>query len=334
MKQALFYKKKNDDILECYLCAHNCLIADSKTGLCGVRKNIEGVLYSLNYAKVVAAAIDPIEKKPLFHFLPKSLAYSIACVGCNFRCGFCQNWQISQTKEIRGNCYNLTVEKIVKNAVDNKCSSIAYTYTEPTVYFEFAYDCCKLAKENKLSNVFVTNGYTGKSAIERIAPFLDAANIDLKSFSNDFYQKTCKASLAPVLDTITLMKQLGVWVEITTLIVPGLNDSSEELSDIASFIANLDKNIPWHISRFHPDYKFSQSEATPLATLNRAFDIGKKKGLNFIYIGNIIASNKQNTYCSNCRESLIERVGFSVVENNLEGDKCKYCSNLVAGIWE
>jgi len=333
-KEAMLYQKLDGNKVECHLCAHNCNISDSGFGVCGVRQNIKGMLYTLVYGEAIAAHIDPIEKKPLYHFLPSSKSYSIATIGCNLKCGFCQNWQISQSTKKEYPVYKnkeFMPADIVKEAKESSCKSIAYTYTEPTIFFEYAFDATKLAKEAGIYNVFVTNGYMSKAAIEMISPYLDAANVDLKSFRDDFYKKICKARLNPVLDSIRYMKKLGIWVEVTTLIIPGENDSKEELKDIAQFIAGIDKDIPWHISRFHPDYDFTQYSATPLETLKEAEDIGKSSGLRYIYLGNV--AEETNTYCYQCGSLLVKRVYFSVLENNIKNGKCPYCGADISGVW-
>jgi len=335
VKEASFYSKGKDNLVECFLCNHHCKIKDGGYGLCGVRKNKGGILYTLNYGNLVAQNIDPIEKKPLYHFFPGSYAYSVAGVGCNFKCEFCQNWEISQKEEadnLRIKGVEATPQEIVRKALQTNCKSISYTYTEPTVFFEFAYDCAKLAKQEGLYNNFVTNGFMSKEALEYIAPYLDAANVDLKSFSDSFYRKVCKGKLLPVLENIKLMKKLGIWVEVTTLIIPKLNDSPQELSDIASFIASVAKEIPWHISRFHPDYKFTDSYPTSLQTLKEAYNIGKSKGLHYVYIGNIYTGYGENTYCYACGKLLIKRVGFFIEEYNLVEGRCKFCKAKIEGI--
>ncbi|MCF7917166.1 MAG: AmmeMemoRadiSam system radical SAM enzyme, partial [Candidatus Omnitrophica bacterium] len=233
IREAMLYEKVEGGLVHCFLCSHNCRIKPGHFGLCNVRKNIDGQLNTLVYAEAIAAGADPIEKKPLYHFLPGSYSYSIAAIGCNFKCAFCQNWQISQaSKKDPGNFSGQKLEPaaVVEKALENNCKSISYTYTEPTIFLEYAYDTAKLAKENGLYNIFVTNGYMTKQAIDQINPYLDAANLDLKSFNDDFYKKVCRGSLQPVLDSISYMKKLGIWVEVTTLIVPGQNDSKEELS--------------------------------------------------------------------------------------------------------
>jgi len=297
VKEAVLYKKLKDQKVRCNLCNHRCLISPGKRGICFVRENKNGTLYSLVYGIALAANIDPIEKKPLFHFQPGTESFSIATAGCNFRCEFCQNWNISQiTKGPKGEIIGekLLPEEIVKRAKRTDCASIAYTYTEPTIFFEYAQDTAKLAKKEGITNVFVTNGYQTPETIKEMAKFVDAANVDLKSFSEKFYQKVCGAKLKPVLESIKLMHKAGIWIEITTLVVPKQNDSKKELTQIAQFIAKINKSIPWHISRFHPDYKMLDSYPTPIETLEMAYEIGKKAGLKYVYLGNIITETKES----------------------------------------
>jgi pyruvate formate lyase activating enzyme len=309
IREALLYEKQDNKIVRCNLCAHRCRINPDKIGICGVRENRDGVLYSLVYGTLVAENIDPIEKKPFFHVLPGSLSYSIATPGCNFACAFCQNHEISQmpraTRMIAGD--EVSPEDIVRQAKKSGCKTIAYTYTEPTIYFELAYDTAKIAHDFDIKNVFVTNGFMTPEMIEMIAPYLSAANVDLKSFREEFYKKQCGAKLAPVLDSLKKMKSLGIWVEITTLLIPTLNDSEEELKDIAEFIASLGREIPWHISRFHPQFKKRDLPPTPLSSLHRATQIGKQAGLKYVYCGNVPGDKGENTYCFNCHHLLIER---------------------------
>jgi pyruvate formate lyase activating enzyme len=332
--EALLYEKLENKAVHCYLCAHQCRIAPSKFGFCGVRENIGGSLYTHAYGKVIAAHVDPIEKKPLYHFFPGSTAFSIATIGCNFRCGFCQNWQISQNsfrdKDFAGE--DLSPEDIVKSALENGCKSISYTYTEPTIFFEYAFETAKLAKAKELYNNFVTNGYMSKECLDMIKPYLDAANVDLKFFRDESYRKICSGSLQPVLDSIIRMHESGIWVEVTTLVVPGENDSEEELKDIAEFISGVDKNMPWHISRFYPDYKFTDRQATPEMTLKRAEELGRKSGLNYVYIGNVYGFGN-DTYCHNCKKLLVRREVFSVLENNIKDGKCIYCDAVIPGVF-
>lgn len=333
MKEAALYKKLKDKKVRCNLCNHRCLISPGKRGICFVRENKNGSLYSLVYGLALAANIDPIEKKPLYHFQPGTESFSIATAGCNFRCEFCQNWNISQiTKGPGGQIIGkkLLPEEVVKRAKRTGCASIAYTYTEPTIFFEYAQDTAKLAKKEGITNVFVTNGYQTPETIKEMAKFVDAANIDLKSFSEKFYQKVCGARLAPVLESIKLMHKSGIWIEVTTLVVPKQNDSKKELTQIAQFIAKIDKNIPWHISRFHPDYKMLDSYPTPIETLEMAYEIGKKAGLKYVYLGNIITEDKENTYCPKCENLAIRRVGYST--EILGVDKKGKCAKCGEGL--
>ncbi len=333
IKEAMLYEKLETNTVHCFLCSHHCKVSPSHFGICAVRKNEAGSLKTLVYAEAIAAAIDPIEKKPLYHFFPGSTSFSIATLGCNFRCSFCQNWQISQAnkKDSKLNAYELKPEDVVSQAKQGGCKSISYTYTEPTIFFEYAFDSANLAKKHGLYNNFITNGYMTKPALETMRPFLDAANVDLKSFSEDFYKKICGASLKPVLDSIRLMRKFDIWVEITTLIVPGLNDSEAELKQIAQFIASVGVEIPWHVSRFHPDYKITDNKPTPLETLRLAKKIGEAAGLRYVYLGNVFEGN--NTYCYNCKSLLIERLGLSVTRLLLEEGKCPACKTVIDGFF-
>ncbi len=334
MQEAMFWEKLDDTKGVCHLCAHECGIPEQGFGICGVRQNLQGILRTHVYGEVIAANVDPIEKKPLYHFLPGSLAYSVATTGCNFRCGFCQNWQISQVSVAKGNALptrKMTPGEIVGEAVKNGCLSIAYTYTEPTIFFEYAYDTARLAREAGLRNVWVTNGYMTRRALDTIAPYLNAANVDLKSFSEESYRRTCRARLQPVLDTLGAMKELGIWLEVTTLVVPGENDSEPELRHIAEYLARIDVRIPWHLSRFHPDYEFQDRAATPMETLVRAREIGREAGLRYIYLGNVPEGSDTN--CEQCRKRIIERRYMGLKECTLEGGRCPSCSTPVEGVW-
>jgi pyruvate formate lyase activating enzyme len=335
IKEAMLYEKLADQKVRCDLCAHRCTITPDRRGICGVRENKDGVLYSLVYGTLIAERIDPIEKKPFFHVYPASRSYSIAAVGCNFKCDFCQNHEISQmprsTLMIMGE--DIPCAEIVARAKKSGSKTIAYTYTEPTVYFELAYETAMLACKEGLKNVFVTNGFMTEEAIKTIAPYLAAANVDLKSFRDDFYQKQCGAKLAPVLEALIKMKQMGIWLEITTLLIPGLNDSDQELKDIAEFIARLGVETPWHISRFHPQFKMHSVPVTPLASLHRAVEIGKLQGLKYVYSGNVPGDDSESTYCSKCCDRLIERHGYNVVGTNLMVNKCSKCGTELEGIF-
>ena len=317
----------------CRLCAHRCVIKPGKAGVCAVRENRDGRLVTRVYGEAVAVHVDPIEKKPLYHFWPGSKALSIATAGCNFRCGFCQNWEISQAPRLpdgglRGEPF--PPAEVVKAAAAAGCRSVSYTYTEPTIFFEYAYDTARLARDAGLLNNFVTNGYMTAEALEAIAPWLDAANVDLKAFRDETYKKVCGARLEPVLDSIRLMHRLGIWVEVTTLVVPGLNDGPDELGSIARFIASVDPAIPWHVSRFHPDYEYTEAPATPLATLEVAAAAGRREGLHHIYVGNV-AGGAEDTHCASCGLVLIRRRGFAVVANVLKDGRCPRCGAALAG---
>jgi len=334
MKEALLYKKLPDGEVLCSLCSHRCRIQNGNSGICGVRVNKGGVLYTLVYAKAVALNVDPIEKKPLYHYLPGSLSFSIAAAGCNFRCGFCQNWEISQLKPQEDDVLGKEVmpEEIVSAALKNNCASISYTYTEPTIFFEYALDTARLAHKAGLGNVFVTNGYMTAEAISQLSPFLDAANIDLKFFSDDDYRKHCGGSLQPVCASIETMKKAGIWVEVTTLVIPGENDSDDEMKAIADFLAGIDRDIPWHVSRFHPDYQLIKAPHTPPDTLSKAERIGRERGLRFVYCGNI-AGWDTDTYCPSCGRCVISRKGLSVLENHLQKGICAFCGEKIAGVF-
>ncbi|MBI5192636.1 MAG: AmmeMemoRadiSam system radical SAM enzyme [Nitrospirae bacterium] len=334
MREALLYQKLENNKVRCDLCAHRCLLTEGKTGICGVRKNLGGTLYTLVYDKVIAAHIDPIEKKPLFHFLPGSTSFSIATVGCNFRCLHCQNSEISQMpkdeKIISGS--SMTPLDIVDNAHRNGCESISYTYTEPTIFFELAYETARLAHEKGLKNIFVTNGYMTEEALDMVRPYLDAANVDLKFFDEKMHKRVCGASRDPVLETIKRMKGYGIWVEVTTLIIPTKNDSDEELTQIAEFVKGVGAEIPWHVSAFHPTYKMNDLPRTPASTLERARKIGLKAGLRYVYTGNIPGDEGEHTFCHNCKSALIHRVGFEIIENYVRESRCPFCGAVIDGV--
>ena len=334
MKQARFWVKADENKVRCFLCAHRCLIADGKVGVCGVRKNEGGVLYSLVWGRSISANVDPIEKKPLFHFLPGSSSFSIAAVGCNFTCAFCQNSDISQypldTGRITGD--ELLPEAVVSAALQSGCKSISYTYTEPTIYLEYALDTAVLAKEKGLFNNMITNGYTTPEVVASdLKGTIHAANIDLKAFTENFYRKLCSARLAPVLDAIQAYHDNGIWIEITTLLIPGENDSDEEMRDIASFISSISPDIPWHISRYYPHYKYDSAPPTPIKTIERAREIGLSEGLNFVYSGNVMGHVGENTYCPNCKKLIIARKGYFIERIAMKGQACEYCSHIIPG---
>ena len=331
MKEALYYEKSKEKV-QCHLCPHNCVIAKGKRGNCGVRENKENKLYSLVYGKACSATIDPIEKKPLYHFIPGHGSFSMATVGCNLHCSHCQNWEISQPEAIIGQY--LAPEEIVRSALAKGCKSIAYTYTEPTVYYEYALETAKLARKKGIKNVIVSNGFINEEPFKEFCKYLDGANIDLKGFTEEFYKKVCCAKLEPVLNSLKILKEKNVWLETTNLIIPTLNDDLKRIGEMCKWIKdNLGADVPLHFSRFFPYHKLNNVNPTPAETLVKARDIAKKIGINYVYIGNIFIEGADNTYCPKCGELLIERVGFNILQNNIKNAKCG-CSEKIAGVWE
>ena len=335
-REARLYEKLPENRVRCNLCAHRCVITDGGRGICQVRENRDGTLYTLVYGRVIARHVDPVEKKPLFHVYPGSTAYSIATPGCNFRCRWCQNWEISQMPRERHLIMGdvATPDQIVAAARRRHCRSIAYTYTEPTVFFEYAYDTARLAHEAGLINIYVTNGYMTEEMLETFAPYMDAANVDLKAFKEETYRRYVGARLQPVLDALKTMKRLGIWVEVTTLIIPGINDDPDELRDAARFVAQeLGPQTPWHISRFFPAYKMRDVPPTPLETLMKAREIGREEGLVHIYVGNVTGEAEQDTRCPVCKSLLVRRWGYTVLKNRIRDGHCPDCGAEIAGIW-
>ena len=335
MKEAGFYERLDKQRVKCHLCAHGCTISDGRTGKCGVRRNDGGTLMSLVHGLLVSANPDPVEKKPLFHFMPGTRTFSIATAGCNFSCRHCQNSDISQWPHDRkgealpGRMF--TPEQVVRAAVDTGCKSLAYTYTEPTIALEFYLEVINLARERGLRNLFVSNGFMSEESARAAAAVLDANNIDLKG-DDRFYREVCGARLEPVQRTISIMKEAGVWVEVTTLVIPGHNDSDEVLRGIARFIAGVDRAMPWHVTRFHPTYKMMDEPPTPVGTLDRAREIGLSEGLKYVYQGNIIGEG-EDTHCPSCGSLLIKRVGFEAQNKCLKKGRCTECGTAVEGVW-
>ncbi|NOQ47534.1 MAG: AmmeMemoRadiSam system radical SAM enzyme [Methanococcoides sp.] len=327
IKEAMFYEKLEDGKVRCSLCNHRCRISKGKTGICGVRENREGTLYSLIYATVSSEAIDPIEKKPLFHFNPGSSVYSLGTIGCNFRCKHCQNWTISQVGLDEANSIEITPEQAIDRALATGCRSIAWTYNEPTIWYEYTYDSAKLAKEAGLDTVYVTNGYITPEALEHISPYLDAFRVDIKAFSEKFYKEVVGARLAPVLESAKLARELGMHVEVVNLVIPTLNDSEDELRELSEWVfENLGEDTPVHFTRFQPYYKMKHLPPTPVETLETAHRIALEAGLKYVYIGNVFGHKYENTFCPSCGEPVIVRGVFDVKDHNLTPDhKCGNC---------
>jgi pyruvate formate lyase activating enzyme len=335
MKEASFWEKRDDNKVACFLCRHHCLIQDGKRGICFVRENRSGALYTRVYGNPCSWNIDPIEKKPLFHFYPGSQTFSVATVGCNFRCLHCQNHDISQLPRDRDMMVGekMSPGQIVRQAASTGCRSISYTYTEPTIFYEYAFDTAKLAKDQGISNNFVTNGYIEEKPLEAMRPYLDAANIDLKSISDDFYKTVCGARVGGVLASIKKYKQLGIWIELTTLVIPKYNDSDEEFRSIANFIRDeTGIETPWHVSAFYPTYKLTDSNRTPAKTLERARQIGIEAGLRYVYTGNIPGTDGESTFCHSCKRVVIERYGFTVSDYNIKNGACIFCGARIDGV--
>ncbi|MDB2562726.1 AmmeMemoRadiSam system radical SAM enzyme [Sulfurimonas sp.] len=323
----------------CQACSQSCVLGEEEYGVCGIRKVVNGKLHLLVYGLAAAVNVDPVEKKPMFHFLPSSKVFSFGTLGCNLSCTFCQNHSISQypkenKHQISGQ--KLSPERIVDLSLEHACESIAYTYNEPVVFFEYTYDTAKLAHEKGLKNIYVTSGYETHKAIDLLAPYLDGMNIDIKSFSNDFYKEVCGAKLKPVLETVKYAYQKGIWIEITTLLIEGKNDSNEEIREIAKFIASVDLDIPWHISAFRPMYKMLDVSPTQETTLLRAYKIGIEEGLKYVYIGNVDNRDYESTYCPNCQKRVVDRsghIGQYVVNNLKNNDTCPNCDYKLSGVW-
>jgi len=334
LKEAMLYQKQQDGRVFCQLCPHYCLIDQGKRGICQVRENREGLLYSLVFGRTVTQNVDGVEKKPLFHFYPGSTTYSLATAGCNFHCQYCTNWQVSQmsVEQFAEFGVEAAPEKIVTSALEAGCRSIAYTYVEPTIFFEYVHEIASLAHKNGLFNLFKTNGFMSREMLEICQPYLNAANVDLKAFRDQSYRQF-GGRLQPVLDSLKFMKSLGIWLEITTVIIPGVNDEPEEIEDIAGFISQeLGVDTPWHITRFFPAYKMEIVPPTPLEILYQAREIGLGKGLRYIYFGNLLGQGNQDTLCPSCGKVLIQRRGVELVENQMQCHQCLACGTVISGI--
>ena len=340
MKEAMFYEKlpggeEHENVVACKLCPRKCILKNGDTGYCQSRRNIGGKLYSLVYGKPVSIALDPIEKKPVFHAWPGSTSFSFATAGCNLRCIHCQNYQIAHAKPETLKSYDLSPEEIVNEALKSGAKSISFTYNEPTVYYEYMLDIAKLARKRGLKTVWVTSGYINPEPLRLLADYLDVARIDLKGFSEDFYQKLAGASCAPVLETLKIAKEKKLHIEVVNLIIPTYNDNPDEIKSMCVWIKeNLGADTPLHFTRFFPNYKLTNLPPTPVETLERARKIARDAGLNFVYIGNVPGHEGENTYCPRCKKILIKRVGYTVVENNIINGRCKFCHRKIPGLWE
>ncbi len=335
MHEARLWKPLADNKVQCRLCSHYCVIGDGERGRCGVRENHDGRLMTQVYGRVAALNLDPVEKKPMFHYKPGTTTLSFATMGCNLCCSFCQNHSLSQPpragRPAQGR--DMTPEQLVQAALDQGAESISYTYSEPTVFFELMQDTARLAHKAGLGNIMVSNGFQSPECLEELNGLMDAANIDLKGFTEDFYRDQCGARLEPVLRNLRAIKAMGWWLEVTTLVIPGLNDSEDELASIAAFIAaDLGPDTPWHVSRFHPDYRLTDRGPTPVATLEAAFRLGREAGLNFVYTGNVPGHDGENTRCPSCREVVVGRRGFSILGTDLKDGTCAHCGAAIPGI--
>jgi pyruvate formate lyase activating enzyme len=333
LKEARYYQKMKNNRVHCLLCPNSCILSEGQTGVCGVRKNIDGKLYSLVYNKPVAINIDPVEKKPLYHFYPGTKILSIATVGCNMRCNFCQNWEISQSRPNEVKPYNMTPEQIIELAKNYNCKSIAFTYTEPTVYYEYMLDIAKLAKKENLKTVMVTCGFINEKPFRELSKYLDATNIDLKGYSENFYSTYTTGKLQPVLNALKIAKDEGLHLEITNLVIPDANDDPNIIRNMCKWIVDsLGTNYPLHFSRFFPKYKLLNRPPTAVKTLQEAKKIAESEGIKYVYIGNI-STESEDTYCPNCGKKIIDRSGYKIESIHIKDGKCKYCGEKIYGIW-
>ncbi len=335
IREAMHYKKLEEGRVECEICPRECKVAPKERGYCGVRENFGGEYKTLVYGRACSANVDPIEKKPLSHFLPGSKALSIATAGCNVECKFCQNWEISQFRPEQIRSIDMPPEMLVLEAQNRRIESIAFTYSEPVIFYEYMRDTAKLAKEKGVSSVMISNGYIKEKPMVELCEYLSAVKIDLKAFTEKFYTEICSGKLQPVLDTLKLLKKTGMWFEIVVLIIPTLNDSEDEIAQMCAWVHNeLGPDVPIHFSRFHPTYKIKNLPPTPISALARARTIAIEAGLNYAYVGNVPGHKGESTYCPKCKKAIVVRIGYAVVEMAIEDGKCKYCQLPIPGIWE
>jgi pyruvate formate lyase activating enzyme len=337
-KEAYLARPLPGGVVQCQVCEHFCAVKPGEAGKCGVRRNVDGTLHLVVYGEPVAVHVDPIEKKPLFHFMPRGDVLSIGTYGCSFRCPFCQNWQMSQVRDFDDGLHTVgqhaTPEALVDACLRNQVPMIAYTYNEPTVFFEYTYDTAKLAHEHGIRNVYVSNGYMSGAMLDMIAPYLDGINVDLKAFSETFYREQCQARLEPVKRNIArIARETDIWIEITTLLIPGLNDAEDELRAMAEWLADVDPDMPWHVTAFHPDYEMLDRPRTSQHALAHAYEIGERAGLHYVYVGNVMDADRESTHCPQCGHKLIQRHWYRVKELWPEPGVCPQCSHAVAGVW-
>jgi pyruvate formate lyase activating enzyme len=337
-KAAYLARPLSGGAVQCQVCEHFCAVKPGAAGKCGVRRNVDGTLHLVVYGEPVAVHVDPIEKKPLFHVMPRGDVLSIGTYGCNFRCPFCQNWRMSQVRDFDDGLDTLsqqaTPEALVDACLKNHIPMIAYTYNEPTVFFEYTYDTAKLAHEHGIKNVYVSNGYMSEAALDTIAPYLDGINVDLKAFSDPFYREQCQARLEPVKRNIAhIARETHIWIEVTTLLIPGLNDAEDELRAMAEWLAQVDSDMPWHVTAFHPDYEMLDRPQTSQRALARAYEIGSQAGLHYVYVGNVMDADRESTHCPQCGHKLIQRHWYRVKELWPERGVCPQCSHAIAGVW-
>jgi len=332
---AQYWQKVKENIVQCLLCPRKCVLDAGQRGVCTVRINKDGKLYTLGYGNPVAVHIDPIEKKPFFHVAPGEPVFSLAVAGCNMRCIFCQNWQISQSRPDETQNYNLSPEEVVEKTIKSNCKFIAYTYTEPTVFYEYMLDIAKLAREKGIKNTMHSCGYINPEPLRELLKYMDAVNVDLKGFTEEFYAKIgLLAQLKPVLETLKIIKAEGVWLEITNLVIPGFNDDPAKIKEMCIWIKeNLGDEVPLHFSRFMPNYKLQNLPPTPIEKLQEAYNIAKEVGLKYVYIGNVPGHSGENTYCPNCKKIIVKRIGYQILENNIKDGKCRFCGYKIAGRW-
>jgi len=333
--EARYYKKLPDREIECELCPRFCKLGDKERGYCGVRENQEGTYYSLVYGKACSAHVDPIEKKPFFHYLPASLALSIASAGCNVNCKFCQNWEISQVRPEQIRHFDFPPAQIIKTAQENKCPVIAYTYSEPIVFYEYMYDTSVAARKKGIKNVVITGGHTNPEPLQALIEVVDGIKVDLKAFDQKFYSQYVRGELKPVLDAISLISQTNIWLEIVYLVIPSLNDSPQEIRQMSRWMhEELGPDVPLHFSRFHPAYLMKNLPPTPVSSLEKAYQIAKGQGLNYVYIGNVPGHEAENTFCPQCRNLIVERRGYMIQAVKIKNGLCSFCQNPIPGIWE